>query len=369
MSLKVWVAGERLDAADLNNNFGLNSGGTGADGALLVTSGTTQIDLGNASVVVKQYTTFEISGTGKVEFINPATTGTTVIIKTQGNAVLTSSQAPMLDLSGCGGAGGAGGAINANGVDGSNPLGAFDSLDHFGEKGLNGSGAPSGGSTYSNQEFFSLTEAAIAQSGNYKVIPGAGGGGGGGGSTSGGAGGAGGAGGGALILFCRGDINFTTSNGISVDGEDGVAGDDVNANEVNFGCGGGGGGGAAGMALILYNTATAITGTISATGGNGAKGGDASGTSGGSGGGDQESGGGGAGAGQLGGAGGNGGAGRPAGQGNGNDGAVAGGVGAGGGGGNGAAQNYNSSTTYTGGDGGAGGGNSTTVIARATVFI
>ena len=57
---------------------GLKFGGTGADGALSITSGTTTIDCANAAVVIKNYTSISITETGALAFSNPNTNGTTV---------------------------------------------------------------------------------------------------------------------------------------------------------------------------------------------------------------------------------------------------------------------------------------------------
>ena len=77
-------------------------GGTGVDGALTVASGTTTIDLLGKRIFVKQYTSISITGTGKVTFSNPHSNGTIILLKSQGDVTLTSSQAPMLDASGMG---------------------------------------------------------------------------------------------------------------------------------------------------------------------------------------------------------------------------------------------------------------------------
>ncbi len=69
------------------NNIGVaiaKFGGTGADGALTVTSGTTTISASNAAVVTKNYTSFSITGTAYVQFTTPNTNGTVCIVKSQG---------------------------------------------------------------------------------------------------------------------------------------------------------------------------------------------------------------------------------------------------------------------------------------------
>jgi hypothetical protein len=73
-------------------------GGTGADGALTITSGTTNIDLLGAQIVTKNYTSISITGTGALTFTNPNASGTIIIFKSQGNVTLTSSATPNIDL-------------------------------------------------------------------------------------------------------------------------------------------------------------------------------------------------------------------------------------------------------------------------------
>jgi hypothetical protein len=193
-----------VSPAKLATRFGsglFKFGGTGADGALAITSGATNIDCANAAVVVKNYTSISITGTGSLTFTNPHTNGTVIVLKSQGNITLTSSAAPMIDASGIGASGGV--------------------------------GASYGGQTVKAD---------------------------------------GGRGGAALSIECGGAWNFTTTAGISVAGKNGIQ-------NVGGGAVGGGGGGGGGVFYGLYNTLTANTGTVIATGGSGAA------TSGGSGGG------------------------------------------------------------------------------------
>ena len=51
-------------------------GGTGADGALTITSGTTNISASSAAVLIKNYTSVSITGTAYVQFTTPNTNGT-----------------------------------------------------------------------------------------------------------------------------------------------------------------------------------------------------------------------------------------------------------------------------------------------------
>lgn len=227
-------------------------GGTGADGALTVSSGTTNIDLGGLAVVIKNYTSISITGTGKVTFSNAHANGTVIILKSQGNVTLTSSQAPMLDVSGIGASATQNGAV----------LGSIIPTTNKGEAGGSGTGGAGGAAAtlaYSNQ-----TWQTILKYGNREFVGASGGAGsyfaaGGSSATS-----TGGAGGGGLIIECAGAWNFTTSAGISVAGLSGTS----SGSGVDWAAMGAGGG-AAGFCFVFYNTLTANSGTITVTGGAG----------------------------------------------------------------------------------------------------
>ena len=335
--------------------------GDGSDGALSVASGTTNIDLGGEQFVVKQFTSISITGTGKVTFSNPHASGTIILIKSQGNCTLTSSQTPMLDFSGLGGAGGTGGVgtqIGAGtnggnaGTAGTNGTNIADTLaNHGGNSTSSNIVAAVAGTQYINSNLYSLNTISFLR--GINIACGSGGGGGqGANNQSAGVvtGGAGGRGGGAAIVQVGGAWNFTTTSGISVNGLAGSNGAASTSIETSAGAGGGGGG-SAGMFICLYNTLTSNSGTITALGGAGGAGGNATGTGGGSGG-NAAPGAGGAGAGTLAsvgaagvvngiGANSNG----PAG--------TTGSAGAGSSGGGGAFAAYNSTSTYTGGAGGS----------------
>lgn len=273
------VAGQIVHVEYDGTNFQLQSpgatsirfGGTGADGALAISSGTTTVNLGNARVYVLNYTSVSITGTAVLAFSNPHSAGTLVIIKSQGNVTLTSSATPMIDCSALGAA-----AATA-------PNFVFDGVTHVGATGNAGSGQTAGaaqstvGLIYTNQSQYTTVLGALARRA-INVVPGAGGGTGGAGGngtgTTGAAGGAGGRGGGALLIECGGALNFTTTNGISVAGAAGSNGSNGSqgtggGGNSGSGGGGGGGGGAGGNVLILYNILTANTGTINVLGGAG----------------------------------------------------------------------------------------------------
>lgn len=239
--------------------------GDGRDGELNISSGTTTVNLGGATFFLRQYTAISITGTGRLAFVNPSSTGTVVALKSRGPVTLSSAVVPMIDLAGMGAASAVGsiGAVHpfgtnkgANGADGS--IG--------GTSGSGGSGFSSDPTTFS---FYSVGANTL------RVFPGAGGGNGGTGSTpccGGGIGGAGGRGGGGLLIECGGAFTFTTSNGISVAGLSGADGQDSHGDSSSSG-GGGGGGGAGGMVVVIYNTLAAASGTAVCTGGSGGRGG------------------------------------------------------------------------------------------------
>lgn len=361
----------------LQSNGVLQYGGTGADGALTVTSGITNIDLGSSQYFIKNYTTISITGTGQVKFINPHASGTIIFIKCQGLATFTSSTIPNLDASGCGGAGGAGGTVagTKTGSNGTNGTSILDASIHYGA-GASSNSATTGGLILSSTTLPFYTRNDYQLMGGIKLACGSGGGGGGatdgngtGGAVTGTADGGAGGNGGAVLLMQCGSLNFTSTLGISVAGAAGTVGGTISsAAGANGVAGSGGGGGAGGMCVILYNTLVAASGTINSAGGSGGAGGAASNTSGAGGGGTIVSLAAGAGAGAYGGAGGNGGASVSPISTNGTNGSAAGGVQAGGGGGSGAGIIYITSATNTGGTGGAGGASAGGVIAKNYLY-
>lgn len=229
-------------------------GGTGADGALSIGSGTTTLDIATTTVFTKNYSSISITGTGALAFSNPHASGTVVILKSQGACTLTSSNALMINLKGIGAAGGA-----ANGAaSGTQAFGILDDAPHFG-----GNTSAGVGTQYTNRNFYtyaSTTPDIVWRKGIF-IVPGSGGGSGksaGGGTVAG----AGGRGGGALLMECAGDLNFTGT--INASGENGNVGTGAGGYSS-----GGGGGGAAGMVVILYNGNATSTGIITTAGGAG----------------------------------------------------------------------------------------------------
>ena len=197
-------------------------GGTGADGPLSLVQ-PTNIDLKGASVFVRNYTSMSITGAGSLSFSNPAATGTTVILKSKGDVVLTSAAPALIDLRNMGGdtqqIGTSLGLSSRAGTTGAN---------RFASRFL----APGGASP-----LYSPTIEG-------KFVPaGAGAGGGNGGAYDGEPIGIGGRGAGGLYIECGGALTFS---GTIV--ADGTAG---GPSVKGTGAGGGGGGGSI---VVLYSS-------------------------------------------------------------------------------------------------------------------
>lgn len=264
-------------AASTSTFAGSGFGGDGSDGALNISSGVTTLDLGGASVFVKNYTSISITGTGGLAFSNPNPGGTIVIIKSQGDVTISSTQ-PGIDLSGMGAANGIGGPVTTNGTDGTVANEILGGDASQGRRGVYQTGVLAtvpGGVGYTLKPFYLINSNRIYRKSIFITVGSGGGGGGGGYNGSGGnaAGGNGGRGGGGLYLECRGALNFTgTISVVGLNGSDGG-----NSNNNGDGAAGGGGGGSAGMAVILCNTITSQSGTITINGGNGGNGGNGAG--------------------------------------------------------------------------------------------
>ena len=245
-----------------------NFGGDGSDGALSIASGTTTINLANAAVVIKNYTSISITGTGQLAFSNPNTTGSIVILKSQGDVTLTSSTDPNIQASGLGAAGGASGGTGA-GNNGTTAVPLTDpGTAHYGVGGTGSHGT--GGAQYANNGLYTITAARYGAFGRFVGCGSGGGAGSGDGVNNGGAGGNGG---GVLIIECAGDLNATGN--IKAEGS---AGSDASGGAAP------GGGGSGGSCIVFYDSATATSGTISDAGGDGGSGGASAGSGGGAGG-------------------------------------------------------------------------------------
>lgn len=276
------IYGKNIVAATTLTVGGLNVamarfGGTGTDGALTVTSGTTNIDLGGASVFIKNYSSISITGTGAISFSNPAAGGTLIIFKCAGNCTITSSANPVMDLTGLGSAGGTtngtGQAFGqwtlgniTGGTTGTNSSGA-----HGGGGGASSTANGNGNGTNSNGGLAPTFLAGKPSDAyiRYPVVPGSGGG---GGQQSGTADTlTGGRGGGAIVFEVAGALNITSafqSNG------------GAGTSTGNAGNGGGGGGGG-GFFFFIYNTLIANAATFTTNAGGGGTGGTGGGTGGG----------------------------------------------------------------------------------------
>jgi hypothetical protein len=260
---------------DKNNRIFSTFGGDGSDGALVITSGTTTINLAGAQVVTKNYSSISITGSGKLAFSNPHANGTVIVLKCSGDVTLTSSASPNIDASNCGADGSAGGTRSSTG-------GSTDSSDASDGTSFTGLTTDGGHSTATGTGHEGGVAAVYAYlsalDSNYllfqkytKVKVGGGGSGGRGTYSSGGSGsvigGTGGKGGGALIIEVAGFINMTATNSISVGGSVGAVGSITGSPSAY--CAGGGGGGAGGTLYLIYNYLTSISGGITVTGGAG----------------------------------------------------------------------------------------------------
>jgi hypothetical protein len=225
-------------------------GGTGTDGALSITSGTTTIACGSASYVEKNYTSISITGTtAKLAFSGAnAIFGTSVTLRSQGNVTITSSNNPAIDITGMGG--GPGNAVKL--VDNGGSPGAVS--------GAGGGSTAAAGTSQTSATFIFLSIGGpllpTLSGFERQILPG---GNGDSGAANGGTQGTGGRGGGGLYIECAGAYNCTAT--INAAGANGNAG---------TGGGGTGGGGAGGNILVLYATLTADSGTYTVTAGTNA---------------------------------------------------------------------------------------------------
>ncbi len=190
-------------------------GGDGSDGALTVASGaTTTLNLTGSSTKVFNYTS--IVATGTIAFSNPHASGTVIILKSQGNVMISGTiQATSSVL------GGSGGGVSGNGGNGLNTGWlAVATSSRFGGQGGSGADVARGGFQGWSINGYSL---------GFALDVGSGGGGGSGDTTGGGGGGSGG---GAILIEVNGSFNFTGN--INANGINGTVG-------INSGGGGGGG--------------------------------------------------------------------------------------------------------------------------------
>ena len=280
----------KIDSSFIASTSLLNSGyvfgGTGADGALATSTGTTTINLGGNQLVVKNYTSISLTGTAVLNFSNPNVNGTIIVLKSQGNVTITSSANPAIDLRLLGAAGGGTTSQNAgagaNGSAGVSNLGFATIYGGGGSQGGSGSAGTAGTTAFNGGSltpFYRNLVVAVGSGGGSGASSqnsgNKGDGGGGGASTitngsagsagtlneaGGGTGGAGGRGGGALVIECNGTysasaiFNASGANGSAATGSTG---------------GGGGGGGGGGTIEAIYNALTSDTATYTVSGGSG----------------------------------------------------------------------------------------------------
>lgn len=228
-------------------------GGDGTDGELNIQSGTTTINASNAVIVVKQYSRISITGTAKITISNPASSGTILVLKSQGDVTITSSTSPAVDMKGMGGAAGAAvGPGNRPGSDGTTGKG-------------NTANAPSGsagGATSGTKGTASGINLINGLGHPIVAVPGGGGASGGYGQADtgqGGNSGAGASGGGAIVIECGGRFRCTSTFSAA-----GNAGGNYSGSGGGIGGGGGGGGG---TIVVLYNDVVVDTGTYTVSGG------------------------------------------------------------------------------------------------------
>jgi hypothetical protein len=100
---------------ETNQRINLNLGsfmkynfGDGSDGDLIISTGTTTIDLGNNKVFIKKYRNLKITGNANLVFSNPHNDGTLIVFLVKGDCELTSNASNTIDLRNLGGLGGSG---------------------------------------------------------------------------------------------------------------------------------------------------------------------------------------------------------------------------------------------------------------------
>lgn len=276
--------GLNTSAVSINYTGLVKFGGTGADGALTISSGSTVIDLNNTTIFVMNYSSISITGTAALSFINPSSTGTVIVFKCTGDVTITSSANPTINLNDLGGAGGGAASAN-NGITGNSGTSTFvntgggilgNTLNPTGFGGVGGV-APLNGASFGNA-YHSIPVACGSGGASGASSPGtllgSGGGGGGaslvtsgaaalnggaGGGAANGSSGAGGRGAGAILIECVGA--FTCSSIVN------AVGTDATLPTGTTGSNGGGGGGGGGMFVCLYGTLVSNTGTYNLSGG------------------------------------------------------------------------------------------------------
>jgi len=234
-------------------------GGTGTDGALSITSGTTTISAASA-YVEKNYTSMSITSTGNLA-ITSAFYGTSVTLRSQGNVTITTSSTSAITVNGIGG--GPDGWVNAD-----SPSSSTAGIGGAGGGSTTGRGAGSASASTGNQIVVAGTGLGALSPFTRWAPPGGNGSNGTTGGANGfsqGGGGGGGNGGGGLYIECGGAYNFTTG-ALNAGGATGGAAPHNTSGGLQGGCGGGGAGG---NIIVLYFSLTADSGTYNVSGGAG----------------------------------------------------------------------------------------------------
>lgn len=288
--------------------------GTGADGALNVTSGTTTLDFNNLSILIKNYSSINISAGATLAVSNVPAAGGLLVLLCQGNVTI----AGTINLSGKGSTGGVAVTANLSGVSngasaGNSGTAPFNALGQTrvggagngtrsngsneaaasgggGGANVSSAGTVSGSATAggsvadastANSAITTAILALVASARGIIVGPGAGGGSGGyayeiDNYTSGSvaeSSGVGGIGGGGLYIACGGNytdaggtINLSATNGANY-----IETGSISITNYAIALGGGGGGaGGTGVAVVRGTITSSGTYTVTAgTGGTG----------------------------------------------------------------------------------------------------
>lgn len=237
-----------VDSRPIKHGEPINFGGDGSNGALVITSGTTSIDLGASKIVIKNYSSISITGTGVLGFTNAHANGTKIVLLCKGDCTITSSTVPCIDTRLMGG---------TTATQGTGHLDITADVHN----GVDGSVGGTAGTIISQNTYMYAYKQKLYDEIFQSPLNFSCGSGGGTGAGTGG-GGTGGKGGGGLLIQIGGALNGTGT--INVSGETGTAG--------TSGSKAGGGGGSAGQCVIIYNRLTTNTLTITATGGAGGAG-------------------------------------------------------------------------------------------------
>lgn len=243
----------------------LHFGGTGADGALNVTSGTTTISAASAAQLVKNYTSINVSSGATLAFSTPAATGTAIFLKSLGNVTIAGT-VTVAGMGGQGGAGSTGGSPTTN-VGNNGIIPSFiKTLAGTVPSGASGGTAGAQTTTLTFSQALSTT---IQEFLKYAFLWCGPGGSTGSYATSGSTItlGSGGNGGGCLVIECGGAYNFTGT--ISAAGT--VGGNTTGTGGSGY-CTSGAGGGTGGLIMYWYNVLTANSGTYTVSGGLGGSG-------------------------------------------------------------------------------------------------